>query len=408
MSNKGTITVVGCGVGDGLSPRASRTLKEASVIAGGKRILAQFSKFSNPRAERIELRADIAETTRELIGMSETDNVVILASGDALFHGIAGTLSKLHPSLEFEVLPNITAFQALCAALKLPWGGFSLFSVHGSRGVVPWREILASNEAAVYCDNRMPAHKLAAELLARFPRAARRECVVCADLGMESEIIRRTTLREAATMDVSGLSILLLLKPKSAVPLPCLPLGLPDGSYEHENNLITHPETRAVILSKLRLRNGVMWDLGAGSGSVGIEAAGLRGDLRVHAVERSPDRVVHIKNNAASEGLRNHETVEGEILEKMGELPDPDIVFIGGGGPDIEKIALQSFERLRDGGDLVASAVTLETISVLNTILREHLVEAISLAVSRSAPAGRMTMMRSENPINIYTFHKGR
>jgi precorrin-6Y C5,15-methyltransferase (decarboxylating) len=223
---------------------------------------------------------------------------------------------------------------------------------------------------------------------------------------MNNEKIHRGSIANLAKIATPGLSIFLTLPTPKNSPHPPLPLGLRDEHYQREKNLITHPETRAVILSKLRLRPGVMWDLGAGSGSVGIEAAGLRATLAVYAVERSHKRVAHIKANSESEGLTNHHVIEGEALQEMQFLPNPDIVFIGGGGKDLAEIIKATFNRLTPGGRIVVSAVTLETVATLSSVLKEHLREVVSLTLSRSKSVGDLTMMKSENPITIFTFKK--
>ncbi len=198
----------------------------------------------------------------------------------------------------------------------------------------------------------------------------------------------------------------MLLKPTGRTQEPVLPLGLDDAIYAHENGLITHPETRAVIIAKLGLRGGVMWDLGAGSGSVGIECAGMCRNLAVYAVEQSPARVEQIISNVAAEGLDNHHTITGDILVKLDQLPEPDVVFIGGGGKNIQAIIRRAFDCLHIGGRIVVSAVTLETVAALNSVLKDELREVISVGIARSKAAGSLTLMKSENQITIFTYIK--
>lgn len=396
------IYVISCGISSqSITEEAKGIINNVPIIAGGKRLLDMFANDSH---EQMIIGAHAMDTVKSIVARSENRDIAVLASGDALFHGIAGTLAR--ETDKYTVIPNITAFQALCAKVKQSWSDFELFSIHGSNALVPWRKILSAEQAIIYCDNKLPAHATASKLIEKFPSAARREAVTCENLGMENESIHKGTLRELSKLETAGLSILMLLNPEPNM-FPSFPLGLDDDHYEHENNLITHPETRAVIISKLHLHGGVMWDLGAGSGSVGLEAAGIRKDLTVYALEKSPERVENIINNAKSEGLGNHHTISGNILEKIDSIPDPDFVFIGGGGKDIKKIITNAFERLSENGRMVASAVTLETISSLNSVLEKHLEEVVSIAVSRSKSAGSLTMMKAENQITIFTYTKG-
>lgn len=398
------IYVISCGISpSSLSEDAMRIISNAQVITGGKRLLGIFAKESQ---KQIVIATNVLETLQEVIELSKNSSVVILASGDALFHGIGATLSSIVDSDNYTIMPNITAFQGLCAKLKLPWSDFELFSIHGKNGVVPWRRLLNSEKSIIYCDNKMSADLLAKILIEKYPHASQRIGVSCANLGMDSEIIHHGTLEELSNTPVEGLSILMLLDVNSATEHPPLPLGLCDDNYKHENNLITHPEVRAIILSKLALRGGVMWDLGAGSGSVGLEAAGMCRNLDVYAVEKSKNRVDDIICNEANEGIENHHVVSSNILEEISTLPKPDIIFIGGGGKDIEEIAEKAFKNLNDGGRMVISAVTLETISSINSILSNNIKEVISVGVSRSKSVGDLTMMKPENPIHIFLFEK--
>lgn len=396
------IHVIGCGVSsDSLPESAKIALSDADIVAGGKRLL---DVFAENKQTQIIIGANLSDTLKQLVKDSEMRNVAILASGDALFHGIAATLARFADPEQFTIHPNITAFQAICAQLKQPWSDAELFSAHGGNGALPWRRILAAKMAIVYCDDKLPASAVAARLAEKFSEASDTPAATCANLGMEDEVIHRGTLCELAKLATPGLSILVTLPSPGFSSHPPLPLGLEDGHYEHEKNLITHPETRAVILTKLGLRPGVMWDLGAGSGSVGIEAAGLCANLAVHAVEKSPERISHIKANAEFEGLSNHHAHVGNALEIMNSLPDPDIVFIGGGGKEIAEIIETTFKRLNPGGRIVASAVTLETVATLSSVLKKYLSEVVSLSVSRSKSVGDLTMMKSENQITIFTF----
>ncbi len=399
------IYVISCGISStSVSEDTKKIIATVPIIAGGKRLLDMFANDSH---EQIIIGAHALETVKNIITRSKNQDIAILASGDALFHGIAGTLDKEVDNSEYVVIPNITAFQALCAKLKQNWSGFELFSIHGCNAVVPWRKMLSAKQAIIYCDNKMPAHAVAAKFIEKYPGASARKAVTCTDLGMDNEIIHSGTLKELANLETAGLSILMLKNPVFSTRLPFLSLGLEDSHYEHEKNLITHPETRAVILSKLRLRGGVMWDLGAGSGSVGIEAAGLCKDLNVYALEKSPERVKNIIDNEEAEGLGNHHTVSGNILEKLDSLPDPDIVFIGGGGKDIKGIVNAAFKRLNEKGRIIVSAVTLETVASLNSVLKEKVEEVVSVGISRSKSAGSLTMMKAENQITIFTYIKG-
>ncbi|MCP3966090.1 MAG: precorrin-6y C5,15-methyltransferase (decarboxylating) subunit CbiE [Lentisphaerae bacterium] len=404
MTKHGHLYIIGCGLADEpLSRKAADIIENADIIAGGKRLL----EFCAPTdKDQVLIGAKASETARELVKQAKTKQVVILASGDPLYYGIGATVSKIAPPGSFTVLPHITAFQAAFARLGISWSNAKLFSLHGNTQVIPWRKFLSTDKAVIYCDNKLPAHKLASRLLEYFPAASTRRAAAFENLGRPDEKFVLGTLGDINNTEFGSLSLLILVSVENCSELPELPLGLEDSIYEHENNLITHPEVRVVILSKLRLKSGIMWDLGAASGSIGLEAAGLCSNLRAFSVEKASDRVAHIKQNIKTSGVSKLKVVEGNILDKIPELPSPDFVFIGGGGKDIKEIVETAWKELNSGGRLVVSAITLETVAALSKLLSENRVEAVSLAVSRAKSVGELNMMKADNPIYIFVFKK--
>ncbi|MDD5727935.1 MAG: precorrin-6y C5,15-methyltransferase (decarboxylating) subunit CbiE, partial [Victivallales bacterium] len=343
MKNKGHVYVIGCGISpDDFSEAGKDILNRVPVIVGGKRLLELFAPEDK---ELITIASDAVKIAENIAVRAKHEEIAVLASGDSLFHGIAATLSKVLNPESFSVIPNITAFQYFFAKLGISWSDARLFSIHGGKSV-PWRRILSRSLAAVYCDHTCNFSQTAAELIRVWAPAASRQAFAGVKLGTKDENILRGTLLELSQEDIPGISMLALPETGSAYLPPPLPLGVEDENYEHVNKLITHPETRAVILSKLRLHGGIIWDIGAGSGSVGIEAAGICPELEVYSIEKSPERSAQLQKNIASEGLNNITAFNGNVLELIDTLPVPDTVFIGGGGPNIGQIVETAFAKL--------------------------------------------------------------
>jgi precorrin-6Y C5,15-methyltransferase (decarboxylating) len=149
-----------------------------------------------------------------------------------------------------------------------------------------------------------------------------------------------------------------------------------------------------------------MWDIGAGSGSVGIEAATLCPELEPHLVEKDSKRATLIIKNAENFGISNFYVHRGSALGIIGKLPSPRAVFIGGGGKDISKILKKAFERLLPGGRIVASAVLMETKATLTGILPGNFIETLSVSISRSSSLGGGRILKPENPVDIFVFGK--
>ncbi len=379
-----------------------KALNEADVVVASKNLRADIPVPET--AERVSMDADTIASLPDLLEKYKDKKIVFLTTGDPLYCGIGGTLSKKLSPEQLCIVPAPTAFQMLFARLGQPWLNAKLCSLH-ARKDLPWRELLRCPLAAIYGDSIRHAGKLAEELICVFPEARHRRAAVGCNLGLPDEEVITGTLEELAAKEdaYASLSVLALL-PDPECPVPDLPLGLSDDRYHHYNNMITHPEVRAIVLSKLRLAPGIMWDLGSGSGSVGLEAAGLCSNLQVHSVEKDAERFEQLKINIDHERIENITPYEDNAADLLDTLPCPDRIFIGGGAPDlIEK----SFEVLAPGGRMVVTAVMLEKIGVLSSVLSEFREELLSINVSRSRPiATGDSMLQAENPITIAVFVK--
>jgi precorrin-6B C5,15-methyltransferase / cobalt-precorrin-6B C5,C15-methyltransferase len=302
----------------------------------------------------------------------------------------------------------VSAAQAVCADKKIPWDRANFFSLHGRELILPWVNILNSELAVIYCDHKNTASEIAYHLVSKYPKAADRVAVLAENIGAENEQIVEARLEDLAECKCGGLSILVILpeSPEIKIIGPGVAFGRDDSEFVHENRLITHSEIRAVALSKLMLGPGVMWDMGAGSGSVGVEVNLLCPTMDIYSVEIGPERCEMINLNAAKFGVNNIHVINDNALEQIGKLPSPRSVFIGGGGKDVADILKGCYERLLPGGRIVASAVLLETRTALASTLIEHCDEVLSISISRSKEIAGSRMMKSENTIELFVYSK--
>lgn len=400
------LTVIGCGVSRAdLTQRHVAAVQQAQVLAGGRRLLDWFPDFSG---KKVRIGADAAKQARSLARMARLRRVAVLASGDGLFFGVARLFKGLLPPESWSVLPNVTAAQSALAELRLPWERARFFSIHGRKTCLPWRAILQADPAVVYTDPVCPASSIARELIRRWPAAAARQAALAQNLGAPSAGVTRGALRQLAKLPGADLSILIVMGDSDYGPVqtPPLALGLPDDAYAHERGLITHPEVRAVALAKLCLGPGVMWDIGAGSGSVGIEASCLCPELQTHAVERKAQRFTLVQKNARAHGADNLVLHHADALSIIPKLPEPRCVFVGGGGEEVAKIVAAAFRRLRPGGALVATAVLQETQERLRKALPARPFELVELTVRRARSIARSTMFEADHAIQIFTWRK--
>ena len=406
------VQVVGLGMSpDDLTPRALKVIREAQVLVGGRRLL---SYFPDHPARKIPLGKDPEGTLGQLPALAADLRVVVLASGDPNFYGVGPLVLKLLGPEQVVVHPNITAVQAACARLKMAWQDASVVSLHG-RSFQPLAASLSRgpDRVLVYTDPEHTPGAIARWLLARGQEEAR--LCVLEDLGQATERLTWLSPREALEQEFSPLNLVVILPgarqhPQAATPseaggLGHLHLGLPEEALARQGGLITKAEVRAVVLAKLALTPGLtLWDLGAGCGSVSLEASLLLPGGRIIAVEQDQDRAAQIRANRAKFGVTNLEVVLGRAPACLADLPVPQRVFIGGGGRDLGEILPAVLGRLEPGdGRVVLTATLLNTLERARGVLAAAgwQMEVTLLQVSRSRPLADGAYMQAQNPVWI-------
>ncbi|MBM4302201.1 MAG: precorrin-6y C5,15-methyltransferase (decarboxylating) subunit CbiE [Deltaproteobacteria bacterium] len=399
-----TVQVVGLGMSPAdLTPRAKEIILEAQVLVGGRRLLDYFPEH---RGMKIPLGKDPEGTLKQLPALAETKRVVVLASGDPNFYGVGPLVVKVLGAKQVVIHPNLTAVQTACARLQMPWQDATVISLHGRS----WEHLAAvlgkPGPLLIYTDPAHPPGEIARFLLARGLSSAR-FCVL-EDLGQDAERVTWMSLAEAQAREFSSLNLVVVAPEpgEASSRRPQLHLGLPEAALVHQAGLITKAEVRAVVLAKLALGPGqVLWDVGAGCGSVGLEASLLVPRGKVFAVERHPERAAQIAANRDKFGVHNLEVVCAPAPVCLAPLPDPHRVFVGGGGPEIGAIIQEAVRRLGPEGRMVVTAALLETLATARTALEQAgwEVEVVQIQVSRSHPLAGGTALRALNPVWIVT-----
>ncbi|MEM8707228.1 MAG: precorrin-6y C5,15-methyltransferase (decarboxylating) subunit CbiE [Actinomycetota bacterium] len=374
---------------------AEQALRSADVVVGARRQLdAVGPSLDANTAELVELAGPLDEVI-DLIEARRADSqaVCLLASGDPGFFGIErlivgrfGTAVEVHPA------PSSIALAF--ARARLPWDDAAVVSAHGRSLDRAIPHIVEAPKVAVLVSATTPPEAIGAALLAA--DAPHRHAVVCSRLGETDETVIHTDIEGLAAGRFDPLSVLILTTTERPVaPDATLEWGRPTSAYRHRASMITKPEVRAAALSALDLFGAaVMWDVGASSGSVAIEAARLAPGCRVYAIERRADDVARIRENAGRVAVS---VVEGDAPDVFADLPDPDRVFVGGGGIDVVRAA---HARLRPSGILAATFATIDTaIDALRFLGDDsHMVQ---IAVNRAVPIGPDHALRLEadNPV---------
>ncbi len=402
------VQVVGWGMSpEDLTPKVREILRKAQVLVGGRRLLDYFPEHPGTQ---ILLGRDPEGALGQLPELAARQRVVVLASGDPNFYGVASLVVKVLGPENVVIHPNVTAVQVACARLKLPWQDAAVVSLHGRT----WANLEEALERGVrklliYTDPEHTPGAIARFLLARGQSGAR--LCVLEDLGLATECLTWLTPEEARDREFAPLNMVLIL-PSGEGPAPVaagLHLGLPEEAYDRQGGLITKSEVRAVVLAKLQLHPGqTLWDVGAGCGSVGLEASLLLGGGRIIAVEQDESRAAQIRANAGKFGVANLEVVCGLAPRCLADLPDPQRVFLGGGGRNLGEILRQVLERLPQDGRVVITAALLDTLESARAILAEAgwRLEITQLQVSRSQPLAGGIFMQALNPVWIITGFK--
>lgn len=386
---------------EGFSTQALEVINRADVLIGHLRHLDLFPDFAGEKRE-------LGDLSELLVFLKETDRqVALLASGDPMFFGISRFLLRNLPKEQIEIFANVTSMQYAFSRIKEPWDDAIFVSVHGRGMGMAVDKIVASEKACVLTDKVNSPAALARELLAR--GAEGYEAWLCEDLGLPGEKFTRTDLRGLLELTPSELNILILIKVYEPNLIHYPLIGIDDEQFQTSKKLITKQEIRAVTIAKLQLQDDlVMWDIGAGSGSVSIEASNLMPHGRIYALERNPQCVGFLAENLKKFSAYTVKLIEAEAPEGLDDLPDPDRVFIGGAGGHLEDIIDTIDKRLRPEGLIVLNAVTLETLTKAVEYLEDHayLVEAVCINVARTRSLSEYKMFEALNPVYVITARK--
>ena len=398
------IYLVGAGIKgrEEFGAKALEVIAKGEVLIGAQRHLDIFPDYPGAKMVLGELSVML-----EFIRKTE-QRVTVLASGDPNFFGLSRFLLRNLPKERIEIFANVTSMQYAFARIKEPWDDAVFVSVHG-RGIKnAIDKIIASEKVAVLTDEVNSPEVLAGELIRR--GAEGYTAWVCEDLGMPTEKFTRTDVKGLVGFKCSPLNILILIKTWEPTLETWPVMGIADDLYATAKKLITKQEVRAVTLAKLQLQNDlVLWDIGAGSGSVSIEAGNLMPNGKVFALEKNSQYLGFIRGNIRKFSAGNVMLIEACAPEGIDDLPDPDRVFIGGSGGMLEDIIEAVDKRLKPEGMIVLNAVTLDTLTKAVEFLEDHgySVEVCCVNVANTRALTEYKMFESHNPVYIIAAGKG-
>lgn len=396
----------------GLTTRARELLLDADLVLGSDQALAALPELE---AKQVRLGSDLQEALRLLESQSNKQRMVLVATGDPLFYGMARYLCDRLGKDRFEILPHVSTMQLAFARIKETWEEAFLtnLATHPLASVLG--PIRTAETVGLFPSESEPPPKIARDLLARGIDYFR--IYVCENLGAPDERVTQGELGDIAEMEFSPLSVVILRR-KPGSPDQQRPAGRfrtfgnPDDLFAQsrpKSGLITQAEVRAVALSQLDLRPGsIVWDVGAGSGSVAIEAAQLSHPGQVFAIEQDAADYHLVLANAQSFGVQNLKAVHGVAPAVFSGLPAPDAIFVGGTGHEVSRLLGTSFQALRPGGRLVANVATLESLNATYKELKELAgsVQVLLLNVARGVDQLETLRFEAVNPTFLLTVYK--
>ena len=393
------ITLIGMGSGcpESLTVQGYAALREADLILGARRLLSALPAGCTENRAAAYLPDEILE----LLHASGCENAALLYSGDTGFYSGASALVERLQAQGYQpvVLPGLSSVQMLSAALGRPWQDWKLISAHG-RACDPVAECMEGRPTFFLTGGSESPATLCAQLAAEGFGDV--QAVVGQCLGTPEEKIFRGSVKELAAGRFNSLSVLLV---EAAEVLPRRAPGLPDEAFERGDVPMTKQEVRAAVLAKLAVRpEDILWDVGAGTGSVSVELALAAPRGRVYAVECRPEGCALIKANREKFRTRNLVLVEGLAPAALSDLPAPDAVFIGGSKGSLAAIVDAALDKNPDAR-ICVSAIALESLSAAVAALtaKGRTVQVSQIAVSRARAVGGLHLMMAQNPIYLIT-----
>lgn len=407
-----SIDIIGIGADGpaGLRPDFVERVNTAQFLAGGERHLRYFP---HAHGERFAIKDNLQDLLGELTRRQLTQRCVVLASGDPLFYGIGTSLVGMLGGHKVRIEPAVSSMQLAFARAGIPWQDAALASIHGRDLRVTLLPLLGKRRIGLFTlDGESP---LAVARFFLMHGLTDYEAVVGENLGSaEEKITRFSHLNELIEHRFAALNYLVLQRKHAAISLNeiernrALVPGIPDDAFHRPaegHEIMTRQEVRSVLIGKmsgLTKPGDIVWDIGAGLGTVAIEVAVLRPHVEVVAVERDPVRATFLRQNRERFDAYNIRIIEGvapKALER--EVEKPKIAFLGGAGDHFSAILDLAASRLHQGGRLLANFVTLEHLG--QTLQRIHdwrwPFEVVEVNVARSDSLGHLTGLKPQRGI---------
>ena len=396
----GKVHIVGIGDDgvDGMTAQARKVLEAADVLLGPESCAPLLPAAL---AKRLEATASLEELCEKIEAAGER-RLVVLASGDPLFYGTARYVCGKLGKDRFEVVPHVSSMQLAFARVKESWEEAFLANLSGQSIERVVDKIRSSETAGLFTSEQWPPAAVARALLDEGIDYF--QAYVCENLGSPDERVTQGSLADIAKDSFGPLNVMILVRKARVADKPgqvgTRLFGNPDECFlqsRPKRGLLTPAEVRSMALAELGLHaKSVVWDVGAGSGSVGLEAARIARDGVVHAIEMDPDDHHLIIENAKRFGVNNLRAVLGKAPEAWAGLPDPDAIYVGGSGRHVTMLVEEAWKRLKPGGRLVTACNSIENLASVHALLRSRSSDAAYWMVNIARGIEQLDRIRFE------------
>ena len=376
MNINESICIVGIGDDgvEGLTGSTVSVIKQADLLVGSSDLT---ESFLSDVGDTWDPGSDYETLSLRLAAIVD-QKVVVLAAGDPLFYGTARFLCDRIGKSRIRVIPNVSTMQLAFARVKENWDEAYLTDLGNQTIDHVVQKIRSAERVGIFTNSENTPQALAAALLAA--RIDYFTAYVCENLGSPDERVTSGTLEDVAAQVFDSLNVMILVRRATAPDRPTEMIGKrlfgnPDEMFlqtRPKRGLLTSSEIRCLALAELNLGpTSVLWDIGAGSGSVAIEAGQISPGGEVYAIEMDVDDFALIGQNAERFGVSNVFPIHGSAPIAWQQLPDPDAIFIGGTGRQLAAIVTDALARLKPGGRIVADMASIDNVSEVQTILRD-------------------------------------
>ena len=402
------IDIIGMDVIDQpLSLQKRQCILDADILIGGTRLLESILFYKGEKLTITRNIQSIIDNIKQRL--EKNQHIVVLATGDPLLFGIGKTLVHHFGIDSINIHPGISAVQVALSRLGLNTSKTIILSRHGAHKE-DLSKVLCHEISVILTSNSHSPIEIINELIEEYPQTKHWKAYVCQCLGSINEKIQSNNLKYLSMeKKFKTPNLLIVENPEDLFFQPSFNFGKPDDMFEHESGLITHPEVRAITLSKLSLDNVKnLWDIGAGSGSVGIEAALLNPYLKVFSIEKNDGRYEQIIANKKKYTSNNVITCKGNALEICLSLTRPERIFIGGGGEQLSDLLTICYKRLLNGGIMIVNTVTIESFDIVRQFSKkiQNEIDCISVQISRLKKLSAYHAFKPDNTIKIFGIKK--